>query len=123
MECSDWIGTSRRNTPVDMSPSKEAPPTACDVNCMLPEYSTSATSGQDCCCVAIAKISTGCATVIAAKTGRSWVTNPSSSQSSATAVKEVGGGAVLAVRRLVAPVGPVGGSGRPRLCFLVLACA
>jgi hypothetical protein len=114
IECSDWkttsldwMGTSGRNTPVDTSPSKKAPPTTCDVNCRLPEFSISATSGQDCCCAAIAKKSTSCATAIAAKTGHSWAVNPSFSQSSVMAVKEVGGGAVLAVCRLVAPVTPV----------------
>ncbi len=66
----------------DTSPSKEASPTNCDVNCRLPEFSISATSGQDCCCAAIAKKSTGCATAIAAKTCHSWAANPSSSQSS-----------------------------------------
>jgi hypothetical protein len=130
MECSDWktasldwMGTSGRNTPLDTSPSKEAPPTACDVNCRLPEFNISATSEQDCCCAAIAKKPPSCARAIAAKTGRSWAANPSSSQSLATAVKEVGGGAVLAVCQLEAPVAPVGGSGRPRLHFLVLASA
>jgi hypothetical protein len=75
MECSDWktasldwMSTSGRNSPVEASPSREAPPTACDVICRLPKLSISATSGQNCCCAATTEKSTDCASAMAAKT-------------------------------------------------------
>jgi hypothetical protein len=75
MECSDWkttsldwMGTTGRNIPIETSPSREALLTACDVICRLPELSIYVTSGQDCCCAAIIKKSTDCASAMAAKT-------------------------------------------------------
>ncbi len=62
------MSTSGRNSPVETSPSREAPPTACDVICRLPKLSISATSGQNCCRAAITEKSTDCASVMAAKT-------------------------------------------------------
>jgi hypothetical protein len=97
MECSDWrttslcwMGTSGRNTPVETSPSNKTSPTAWVVICSVVEFIIFATSGQDRCAAAIAKKSTGCASVVAAKMGRSSATRPSSGQSSAVGVGEVG---------------------------------
>ncbi len=50
----------------------------------------SATSGQDGCAAAIAEKSTGCASAMAAKMGRSGATRPSSGQSSPVRAGEVG---------------------------------
>jgi hypothetical protein len=98
MECSDrktasphWMGTSGRNTPFEMSPSREAPPTACVVICTVSEFIISVTSRQDRCAAAIAEKSTACASVMAAKSGHSGAARPSFGQSSAMRVKEVGG--------------------------------
>jgi hypothetical protein len=90
MECSNWktaslywMGTSGRNTPVEMSPSREASPTACVVICRVLEFIISFTSVQDRCAAAIAEKSTACVSATAARIGRSGVTRPSSGQSSA----------------------------------------
>jgi hypothetical protein len=115
MECSgslNWTGTSWRNTPIETSQSKETPPIACDVICMLSEVSIYATSWHDCCWEAIAEKSTGCASAMAAKTGPSGTANPSSSQSSETAVKEVGRGAGFGC---VSTGGPWDAGGRLRV--------
>jgi hypothetical protein len=52
------------------------------------EFSISATSGQARCAAAIAEKSTGCASAMAAKVGRSGAASPSSSQSSAARAGE-----------------------------------
>ncbi len=93
IECSDlktaslcWSGTSGRNTPVETSPSNVVSPTAWVVICNVGELVISATSGQDRWAAAIAKESTGCASAMAARMGRSGVASPSSGQSSAAGV-------------------------------------
>jgi hypothetical protein len=90
IECSDWktaslcwIGTSGRNTPVETSPSSVVSPTAWVVICSVEEFVISATSGQVRWAAAIAEKSTGCASAMAARMGRSGATNPFSGQSSA----------------------------------------
>jgi hypothetical protein len=90
IECSDrktaslcWSGTSRRNTPVETSPSSVVSPTAWVVICNVGELVISATSGQDRWAAAIAEKSTGCASAMAARMCRSGVASPSSGQASA----------------------------------------
>ncbi len=95
IECSDpktaslcWSSTSGRNTPVETSPSSVVSPTAWVVICNVGELVISATSGQDRWAAAIAEKSTGCASAMAARMGRSGVASPSSGQSSAARVGE-----------------------------------
>ncbi len=95
IECSDWktaslcwIGTSGRNTPVETSPSSVVSATAWVVICSVEEFVISATSGQVHWAAAIAEKSTGCASAMAARMGRSGVANPSSGQSSAVGAGE-----------------------------------
>jgi hypothetical protein len=83
-----WIGTSGRNTPVETSPSSVVSPTAWVVICNMGELVISATSGQDRWVAAIAEKSTGCASAMAARMGRSGATSPSSGHSSAAEVEE-----------------------------------
>ncbi len=87
--------------------------------CRLPELSISATSGQDCCCAAIAEKSTACALAMTAKTGLSWTANPSSGQPSATVVTEVGGGAGFGY---VSAGSPWDASGRLRASATTFSC-
>ncbi len=56
-------------------------PTAWVLICSVEEFIISATSGQARCAAAIAKKSTGCASAMAARMGRSGAASPSSSQS------------------------------------------
>jgi hypothetical protein len=95
IECSDWktaslcwIGTSGRNTPVEMSPSSVVSPTAWVVICSVEEFIISATSGQVRWVAAIAEKSPGCASAMAARMGRSGAASPSSGQSSAVEAGE-----------------------------------
>ncbi len=88
IECSNWktaslcwIGTSGWNTLVETSPSSVVSPTVWVVICSVEEFIISATSGQARCAAAIAEKSTGCASVMAARMGRSGAASPSSGQS------------------------------------------
>jgi hypothetical protein len=119
IECSDWkttslcwIGTSGRNTPVETSPSSVVSPTDWVVICSLEEFVISATSGQVRWSAAIAEKSTGCASAMAARMGRSVAASPSSGQSSAMGAGE-GVGCVAAAARAQ----KADGSGRPLLHF------
>jgi hypothetical protein len=58
------------------------------VICNVEEFVISATSGQVRCAAAIAEKSTGCASAMAARMGRSGAASPSSGQSSAVGVGE-----------------------------------
>jgi hypothetical protein len=112
IECSDWktaslcwISTSGRT--VETSPSSVVSPTVWVVICNVEEFIISATSGQALCAAAIAEKSTGCASAMAARMGRSGAASPSSGQSSAVRAGEgrwLGGGgcAVAEGRRLKA---------------------
>jgi hypothetical protein len=89
MACSDWktaslcwMGTSGRNTPVEMTPSRVSSPTGWVVICSVVEFIISVTSGQARCAAAIAEKSTGCASEMAARMGHSGAASPSSGQSS-----------------------------------------
>ncbi len=84
------MGTSGRNTPVETSPSSVSPPTTWVVICSVVEFIIFATSEQDRCAAAIAEKSISCASVMAAKMGCSGAARPSSGQSSAARVVEVG---------------------------------
>jgi hypothetical protein len=69
------------------------------VICNVGELVISATSGQDRWAAAIAEKSTGCASAMAARMGRSGAASPSSGQSSAAEVEEgrwLGGGGCAA---------------------------
>ncbi len=78
----------RAEHPVETSPSSVASLTAWVVICNVGELVISATSGQDRWAAAIAEKSTGCASAMAARMGRSGVASPSSGQSSAAGVGE-----------------------------------
>jgi hypothetical protein len=56
---------------------------------------------------------------MAAKTGHSWAANPSSSQSSATVVKEIGGGVACGY---VSASGPFGSGGLLRVSVTMFSC-
>jgi len=83
-----WSGTSGWNTPVETSPSNVVSPTVWVVICNAGELVIAATSGQDRWSAAIAEKSTGCASAMAARNGRSVAARPSSGQSSAAEVGE-----------------------------------
>ncbi len=81
-DCFSVLGRyQQRNTPVETSPSSVVSPPAWVVICSVDEFFISATSRQDRWAAAIAEKSTGCASTMAARMGRSRAASHSSGQS------------------------------------------